>query len=145
MARRILKDLKIDRIAAVDRPTQEHAIATIMKRRSDDMDMTAGEKFAKVSELAHAALREGVSHHDIAKALSDFDFYAKHETVRLEAARPGFNDAIVKKADAELALAALAKAEHAKSGGTYAAAYVRALDTPAGRALYPSTIVPTVV
>ncbi len=36
MARRILKEFVIDRIAAVDRPCQEHATVTIMKRAPEE-------------------------------------------------------------------------------------------------------------
>lgn len=36
MTRRILRDLRIDKVAAVDRPCQEHASADIMKRADDD-------------------------------------------------------------------------------------------------------------
>lgn len=43
MAKRILRDLRLDKIAAVDKPCQEHATAPIMKRR-DDQD---GEPYWK--------------------------------------------------------------------------------------------------
>ncbi len=36
--KRVLKELVITRIAAVDRPCQEHATCTILKRRPDDED-----------------------------------------------------------------------------------------------------------
>jgi hypothetical protein len=43
MARRILKEIRLDRIAAVDRPCQEGAVVTILKRAADEAD----EAFAK--------------------------------------------------------------------------------------------------
>jgi hypothetical protein len=43
MAKRILRELKLDKIAAVDRPCQEHATMTIMKRAPEGKTMDTAE------------------------------------------------------------------------------------------------------
>ena len=50
MATRILNELVIDKIAAVDFPCQEHATVTIMKRKDDVQKMTA-EDLGKLADL----------------------------------------------------------------------------------------------
>lgn len=51
MKRRVLNHVKLDAIAAVDRPCQEHAIAQIIKRESDDMNITKKEHDDAIAAL----------------------------------------------------------------------------------------------
>lgn len=58
MTRRRLTELRIDKVAAVDRPCQEHASADIMKRAEDEFDdseyLSIGKRTFTAEERRHA-------------------------------------------------------------------------------------------
>lgn len=137
--KRILHEIRLDRIAAVDRPCQQPALATIMKRAPAEPDGTGRRNIMrqfKIDEIS--AVDRPCQDHALAVI---FKRGAEPPAPGLESIQaPNGIDWPKRRADALAALQAKAEARAAAKGEPVAKAYVDLLDTEEGRELYASAV-----
>lgn len=137
--RRVLHEIQINRIAAVDRPAQEPALATIMKRAPGEPGGGGRRNVMrqfKISEIS--AVDRPCQEHAV---VALFKRGAEPPEPGLESIQaPNGTDWPKRREGALAALQAKAEARAAAEGKSVAKAYAEVLETEEGRELYASAL-----